>query len=130
MPTPKINVAAAASLKNGLGEIIEDFEGTYGVEICVKYAGSYALANEIVAGCPYDIYLAASDEYDIKGMKQVSYAGKILQYPPLSDPSIYPVRFIANDLVLVKNAAWMANPPPQLTTINSFDDVTTAKLNG
>ncbi|MCL1970353.1 MAG: substrate-binding domain-containing protein [Candidatus Bathyarchaeota archaeon] len=125
MSTPKtiIKVAAAASLKNGLDDIIAAFEGSIGtVKVYVDYAGSYALADIIttMGNTTYDVYLSASDETDLKGMKKVSNAGKILpDVPPVSPPS-YSVEFIANDLVLIKNAAWVTNPP---TPISGFGNV-------
>ncbi|MDR2699371.1 MAG: substrate-binding domain-containing protein [Nitrososphaerota archaeon] len=118
---PTIKVAAAASLKNGLDDIIADFEGSTGNTVSVDYAGFYALADIIttIGNTTYDIYLAASDENDLKGMKKVSNAGKILPYGSSTIPTNYPFLFIANDLVLIRNSKGTFLGVNSFGTVNS-----------
>ncbi|MCL2135751.1 MAG: substrate-binding domain-containing protein [Candidatus Bathyarchaeota archaeon] len=127
MTTPKtiIKIAAAASLKNGLDDAITAFKATDPTgyaNLCfdVCYAGSYTLANKTVDDCvPYDIYLAASDENDHKGMGKVVDACKVE-----TNVTPNPRNFIANSLVLIKNVPGNTT----LTGVTSFETVTSSNI--
>ena len=125
-----INVAAAASTENGLPQAIEDFEDVNNDKVNVTFDGSYTLANQIVypLNNTYDVYLSASDGEDEFGMGKVVLANKV--YPqPAPSPAPYPVDFIANNLVLIKNAAWVNySGSPSLPTVESFADVNNVKF--
>ncbi len=66
-------VFAAASLKNALDEAAGGFRAAGGAELKVSYGGSYALARQIVAGAPADIFAAADEE----SMNEAAKAGAI-----------------------------------------------------
>jgi molybdate transport system substrate-binding protein len=55
-------IFAAASLKTALDEAAADFEAASKVEVKVSYGGSLALARQIVAGAPADIFASADEE--------------------------------------------------------------------
>ncbi len=57
--SPTVDVFAAASLKNALDAISADFKKKTGVELKTSYAGSMALAKQIQAGAPADVFFSA-----------------------------------------------------------------------
>lgn len=65
-------VFAAASLKTALDGVAADFEAATGHEVTVSYAGSNALAKQIIDGAPADIFLSAAvnwmDEVEKEGL--------------------------------------------------------------
>jgi molybdate transport system substrate-binding protein len=71
-PRPEILVFAAASLTDGLGEIGADFEARTGVRVLFSFAGSNALARQIQAGAPADVFVSANldrmDELERAGL--------------------------------------------------------------
>lgn len=56
-----IRVAADASLKRVMPELIAAFEGEGGETVRASFASSAYLAAEIAAGAPYTVFLAAGD---------------------------------------------------------------------
>ncbi|MCL6285912.1 molybdate ABC transporter substrate-binding protein [Ruegeria sp. 2012CJ41-6] len=56
-------VFAAASLKTALDEIAAQFEGETGQDVALSYAGSSALARQIEAGAPADVFLSANPDW-------------------------------------------------------------------
>ena len=58
-----ITVFAAASLKNALDKIGADYETASGDKVLISYAGSSALAKQIEAGAPADIFISASTDW-------------------------------------------------------------------
>jgi molybdate transport system substrate-binding protein len=58
-----VTVFAAASLKNALEDIREEFEAETGYTVTLSLAGSSVLARQIALGAPADIYLPASSEW-------------------------------------------------------------------
>lgn len=69
----KIIIFAAASLKTALDEVASDFQAQYGEEIAISYAGSSALAKQIEAGAPADVFISA----DLDWMDHVQQANLI-----------------------------------------------------
>jgi molybdate transport system substrate-binding protein len=65
-------VFAAASLKDALDAVAAEFEGTTGHGVTISYAGSNALATQIIQGAPADIFVSAAvnwmDEVDTAGL--------------------------------------------------------------
>jgi molybdate transport system substrate-binding protein len=59
----EVLVFAAASLKNVLDELAVSFTGRSDAEVVVSYAGSSALARQIEAGAPADVFLSANPEW-------------------------------------------------------------------
>jgi molybdate transport system substrate-binding protein len=58
-----LTVFAAASLKEALDEQVGRFEAETGGRIVVSYGGSNALARQIEAGAPADIFLSADADW-------------------------------------------------------------------
>ncbi|WP_249692501.1 molybdate ABC transporter substrate-binding protein [Stappia sp. WLB 29] len=56
-------VFAAASLKNAMDEIAPAFEAATGDKLVVSPAGSSALARQIQAGAPADLFISASPDW-------------------------------------------------------------------
>jgi molybdate transport system substrate-binding protein len=54
-----VTVFAAASLKNALDEVAGNYQEETGKTILISYAGSSALAKQIEAGAPADIFFSA-----------------------------------------------------------------------
>ncbi len=52
-------VFAAASLKNALDAVVDDYQKATGKTVTVSYAGSSALAKQIEQGAPADIFFSA-----------------------------------------------------------------------
>src|SRR5262252_10818814 len=58
-----ITVFAAASLKDALDENVKAYRGASGDRVVVSYAASSALAKQIEAGAPADIFISADLEW-------------------------------------------------------------------
>ena len=67
-----LTVFAAASLKNALDDVDAAFTKATGVKVIASYAASSALAKQIEAGAPADVFISA----DLRWMDYV--AGKNL----------------------------------------------------
>lgn len=59
----KLTIFAAASLKNALDEINTACEASVGEKAAVSYAASSALAKQIEAGAPADIFMSADRDW-------------------------------------------------------------------
>lgn len=66
-------VFAAASLKDALDEVAADFEAATGHSVTISYAGSNALAKQIIEGAPADIFISAA----VNWMDAVETAGLV-----------------------------------------------------
>ncbi len=86
---PTVTVFAAASLKNALDAVLADFGKKTGVELKVSYAGSMALAKQIEAGAPADVFFSA----DVASMDYLAQR-TLIQPATRSD-------FLGNTLVVV-----------------------------
>lgn len=58
-----VSVFAAASLKNALDEVAAGFIAETGHTVTISYAGSNALAKQIIEGAPADIFISANSEW-------------------------------------------------------------------
>ena len=58
-----VTVFAAASLKNALDAQARRFEAATGKRVVIAYAGSNALARQIEAGAPADVFVSADTEW-------------------------------------------------------------------
>jgi molybdate transport system substrate-binding protein len=86
--TGKITVLAAASLTETFDQIGKDFQAANpGTTVTFSYAGSSALAQQITAGAPADVFASASPAT----MKTVTDAG---------DATGTPAVFVKNQLVI------------------------------
>jgi molybdate transport system substrate-binding protein len=70
----EVVVFAAASLKEALDAIAADWEATTGHSVTISYAGSNALATQIIQGAPADIFISAA----VNWMDEVQTAGLIV----------------------------------------------------
>lgn len=55
-----VSVFAAASLKNALDDFASQWEAQTGNTVTISYAGSGALAKQVIAGAPADIFISAN----------------------------------------------------------------------
>ncbi|WBU61581.1 molybdate ABC transporter substrate-binding protein [Paracoccus albus] len=69
----QVTVFAAASLKTALDEVAQKFTKQTGNEVVISYAGSNALARQIIAGAPADIFISAN----VAWMDEIEKAGQI-----------------------------------------------------
>lgn len=92
----EVVVFAAASLKTALDEVAADFEAATGHEVTVSYAGSNALAKQIIEGAPADIFLSAA----VNWMDEVERAGLVV---PGTRADL-----LGNSLVLIAHGAGAA----------------------
>lgn len=99
-----VSVFAAASLKTALDGIAQDFKAQTGTDVVISYAGSNALAKQIIDGAPADIFISANSQW----MEAVAAEGLI---------SGNPLDLLGNSLVLVSHAPVAA--PVQIDA--SFD---------
>lgn len=58
-----VSVFAAASLKNALDEVAAGFTAETGAAVTISYAGSNALAKQIIEGAPADLFISANTEW-------------------------------------------------------------------
>ena len=84
-----VTVFAAASLKTALDEIAPLYEAKTGNTLRASYAGTSALARQIEAGAPADVFIAANAEW----MDVVEASGLI--------DSASRIDLLSNDLVLI-----------------------------
>ncbi len=87
-----VTVFAAASLKESLDDVARVWRATGGEEVRVAYGASSALARQIAAGAPAQVFICA----DLAWMRYVEERALVRGTP---------VRLLANDLVLVAPAA-------------------------
>jgi molybdate transport system substrate-binding protein len=65
---------AAASMKTALDQVAAEFTAATGHEVVISYAGSNALAQQIIQGAPADIFLSAA----VNWMDAVEAAGLVV----------------------------------------------------
>jgi molybdate transport system substrate-binding protein len=70
----EVVVFAAASLKTALDTIAADFRKATGNAVTISYAGSNALAKQIIEGAPADIFISAA----VNWMDEVEKAGLVV----------------------------------------------------
>lgn len=70
----EVVVFAAASLKTALDEVAAGFMADTGHRVTISYGGSNALAQQIIAGAPADVYLSAA----VTWMDAVEQAGMVV----------------------------------------------------
>ena len=70
----EVVVFAAASLKTALDPIAAKFQTETGNTVTISYAGSNALAKQIIEGAPADIFISASKQW----MDEVEKAGEVV----------------------------------------------------
>ncbi|MDO9637894.1 MAG: molybdate ABC transporter substrate-binding protein [Pseudotabrizicola sp.] len=70
----EVVVFAAAALKTALDAVAADFEAATGHRVTISYAGSNALARQIIAGAPADIFLSSAENW----MDAVEQAGLLV----------------------------------------------------
>lgn len=87
----EVVVFAAASLKTALDQVAADFEAATGNTVTISYAGSNALAKQIIEGAPADVFVSAA----VNWMDEVGKAGLVVDRKDL----------LGNQLVLVAHGA-------------------------
>ena len=70
----EVVVFAAASLKDALDAVAADFQAETGNTVTISYAGSNALAKQIIEGAPADIFISAA----VNWMDAVEKAGLVV----------------------------------------------------
>lgn len=70
----EVTVLAAASLKTALDAVVPIYEEASGDEVVVVYAGSSALARQIMQGAPGDVFVSANPGW----MDEVESAGRLV----------------------------------------------------
>ena len=96
---PPLTVFAAASLKTALDEIDARVVGPTGHRLRLTYAGTPALARQIEAGAPADVFIAADDQW----MDYLQAAGRI--------DGASRVTLVGNSLVLIAPATERGDVP-------------------
>ncbi|SRR5579885_528409 len=92
--TEPVVVFAAASLKNALDEAAQTWAKKSGIEVKLSYAASSALAKQIEAGAPADIFISADlDWMDYAETKKLLRAGTR-------------INLLGNSIVLIANKDW------------------------
>ncbi len=89
-----LTIFAAASLKNVLDDLIEDYGQTLGDRPVVSYAASSALARQIEYGAPADVFLSANADW-----AQYLVDRNLLNGETLVDVA-------SNELVLIAGTDW------------------------
>lgn len=70
-----VTVFAAASLKTALDRIVTAYDAESGDRVTVSYAGSSALAKQVIEGAPANIFISASTDW----MDAVETAGLVAE---------------------------------------------------
>lgn len=71
----EVVVFAAASMKTALDKVAEEFQAETGNTVTISYAGSNALAKQIIEGAPADIFVSAA----VNWMDEVEKAGLVAE---------------------------------------------------
>ena len=71
----EVVVFAAASMKTALDKVAEEFQAATGNTVTISYAGSNALAKQIIEGAPADIFVSAA----VNWMDEVEKAGLVAE---------------------------------------------------
>lgn len=71
----EVVVFAAASMKTALDAVAADFQADTGHTVTISYAGSNALAKQIIEGAPADIFISAA----VNWMDEVEKAGLVAE---------------------------------------------------
>lgn len=71
----EVTVFAAASLKTALDQVAADWQAETGNQAVLSYGGSPAMAKQIIAGAPADVFVSAS----VQWMEAVDAAGLTVQ---------------------------------------------------
>ncbi|WP_417808035.1 molybdate ABC transporter substrate-binding protein [Thioclava sp.] len=100
----EVTVFAAASMKTALDQLAQDWEAQTGNVAHISYAGSGALARQITAGAPVDIFISANPGW----MDAVAKSGQIKARADL----------LANHLVLIAH-----NPKAGPVTFSAGPDL-------
>ncbi|OOY12729.1 molybdate ABC transporter substrate-binding protein [Thioclava marina] len=83
----EVTIFAAASMKTALDQIAQNWQSETGDTAHISYAGSGALARQITAGAPADIFISANPGW----MDEVAKTGRVAEREDL----------LANRLVLI-----------------------------
>lgn len=59
----RVRVAAAASLREALDAVGSEYARMHGTQVVITYAASSALARQIMAGAPFDVFVSADVEW-------------------------------------------------------------------
>src|SRR2546429_6514608 len=89
----EVTVFAAASLKEAMDEQAKKFESVAGSRVIVAYGGSNALARQIEAGAPADVFVSADEDW-------MDYLDRRRLLVPDSRSNL-----LANELVLISPAS-------------------------
>lgn len=101
----EVVVFAAASMKTALDPLAQAFQAETGHSVVISYAGSNALAKQILDGAPADIFISAS----VQWMDEVEKGGEVAEGTRAD--------LLGNTLVLVAHDAGA----PQVTPAPGFD---------
>lgn len=71
----EVVVFAAASMKTALDKVAQEFQASTGHTVTISYAGSNALAKQIIEGAPADIFVSAAENW----MDEVEKAGLVVE---------------------------------------------------
>ncbi len=61
--SPTLFVAAASDLRPAFEEIVRQFESERNVEVTLSFGSSGLLAQQIIRGAPFDVFVAANEQY-------------------------------------------------------------------
>ena len=89
----EVTIFAAASLKEAMDEQAKKFESVAGSRVIVAYGGSNALARQIEAGAPADLFVSADEDW-------MDYLDRRRLLVPGSRSNL-----LANELVLIAPAS-------------------------
>ncbi|MDV7270017.1 molybdate ABC transporter substrate-binding protein [Thioclava sp. A2] len=130
-----ITVFAAASLKTALDRVAREYELKTGDRVAVSYAGSGALARQILQGAPADIFISANTDW----MDAVAASGWIatgsrhdllgntlvlVAHPPLPATKITP----ATDLVALANGGRIATGLVEAVPVGQYAKIALQSL--
>lgn len=101
-----VTVLAAASLTDSLDEVADAFEALHpNVDVVISYAGSSALAQQIVEGSPADVFFSANEST----MKTVTEAGLTVE-PTIVVTNVLEIAVPAGNPAGITGLVDFANP--------------------
>lgn len=105
--TKTLTLYVAASLTDVIQEVSEDFEKEHDLKVVFNFAGSGALAQQLLATPRADIYLSASQRW----MDEVEKGGRIMDGTRST--------LLSNNLVVIahKTSNWELKQPSQLAEL-------------
>lgn len=124
-----IRIAAASNLADTLPIIVDDFQAAYpDAHIEVSFASSGKLYAQIQEGAPYDIYLAANQDYPAKLADSLARKPTEQQADTATDAPLTPFTYTQGQLAVYSTVLSFDDTPDVITQLATLSQDSGFKL--